>query len=74
MTQEEFNKHYKEFLMNIGALDMRSIMKLKGVGDKEFDEKIGKAVDNVEKELVKSGSRGNEMDNPVTNDNKNITT
>ena len=56
MTQEEFNKHYKEFLMNIGALDMRSIMKLKGVDDKEFDEKIGKAVDKMDIPEKISGS------------------
>lgn len=46
MTQKEFNNHYKDFLTSVGVgnLDMRSVMKLKGVNDDEFNEKIGNAV------------------------------
>lgn len=74
MTQEEFNKHYKEFLMNVGDLDMRTIMKLKGCSDEEFNEKIGNAISGMKTELAKDSSRGDKMDSPVTNGNKNITT
>ena len=49
-------------------------MKLKGCNDEEFNEKIGNAISGMKKELAKEASRGDKMDSPVTNGNKNITT
>lgn len=46
MTQQEFNKHYKEFIMEYDSkykhldLNFDTVMKMNGVSDDEFKEKI----------------------------------
>ena len=45
-TQEEFNEAHKDFIQNYGIryrlldLDFKSVMKMHGISDYEFDDKI----------------------------------
>ena len=44
MKQEEFNKHYKDFLIGNKTGDLRSIMKLKGITEDMFNKMINGAI------------------------------
>ena len=44
MTQQEFNKHYRDFLMGDKTGDLRSIMRLKGITKDMFNEMINGAI------------------------------